>query len=751
MFATLDAWAGSVVFWMLAFASVAVASVVVSKWLMLALTRAQERRTHGAWFALAGSEMYACATLGAIFIGVATFLLLPWILGSHCPDCDCTCDTVVTALREAPPLKKICAVLLLITAVAAPLSWCSLVWRNTARRIASLVETPSAPQQSPPPHQEAPGGKTIVILCDGTGNRADEIDATGRTALTNVAKFADALLDPVQSGWTQTKWYDPGVGTFSSRPAGWLRQLAALTSWIASALPGEITANLARIWNLFELAFGVGIIENVSQGYAEIVRQYEPGDCIAIFGFSRGAYTARVIAGVIARCGLLRSEHVRFAPDVVQLYRYRTSSMEDVSIRRELRYSRHEVPVHFLGLWDTVASLGVPMWGWWFRIGHFWSSNSSIDTSPASICLDVKHALSIDERRGQFFPTLFAEPDGVESAAVKVQTTSRGFEQTIEQVWFRGAHADVGGGYDRSDLSDIGLNWMVQHATSAGLRFDKDKLGSLVPNHLGETHDEMERSPGWKYLGSWPRWHPCPRPDSNVSHGYGYLDNSVYARSAHAAQRRAQRAAALSQRGNSVAAHQVPLSSEELHFLEVGETARIRIRADQAWNRTGLVLEQGGVYSLAAVPGGLWRDKECAPTGARGQDAARRRDLRSRLGWARRLGTARWMGLVGTVAHPRAWPLAEKSGGLLARYLLWEDPEELLRSLILMQDVEPGPMLIQVHSPSGVLHCFANDLWPFYGNNSGAIELDVIRVEPTSASTALPRAIIDADGIVRQG
>ena len=622
-------------------------------------------------------------------------------------------------------------------APVAALVWARTFWVDTARRIATLL-VPSPPL-TPTPGPIGEGGKTIVVLCDGTGNRADAVDDTGRAAVTNVSKMHEALSDHVKSAWLQSKWYDAGVGTFTSRRSLWLARIGSVLGKIGATLPAEVSGFATRILNTFELATGLGIVENITQGYARIVELYEPGDRIAILGFSRGAYTARAIAGVIARCGLLRSEYVRFAPDVVRLYRYRSTPSAYVGIRSELRYSRTKVPIHFLGLWDTVASLGAPMWGWWFALASIWRQRA-IDTDPAEICLNVHHALSIDERRAQFFPTLFREPqDG--ASQVRTRRTPNGFTQTIEQTWFRGVHADVGGGYAESALSDVALEWMAARAQQAGIAFDVTKFGA---DCLGDMHDEMVRVPGWNYLGSWPRWHPCPREDANVSEGFGYLDPSVYARAKHARARREARASLLGKPPAELA-----LGEDELHFLEPGDTARIRVAANRPWNRTGLVLERGGRYRLRYVSG-VWQDKECTPTGPAGQDASRHRDVRGRWGWARRLNgeSAKWMTLAGTVAHPRDWPLQEKSARDLLYYLIRADPHELTDTLFSLGAVAARDVYLEVESPSGVLHCFANDLWAFYENNSGAVELDVTRL-PNDASPT-PAIVVTATGVVAE-
>src|SRR5262249_30989775 len=159
---------------------------------------------------------------------------------------------------------------------------------------------------------------------------------------------------------------------------------------ISSVVPERLPDLVTRLSAAIESATGATIEENIRQGYEELVRQYEPSDRIVLVGFSRGAYTARCIAGVIFRCGLLRREHMRFVPEVIPLYRRRTRASPTRLV--DPRFV-HPGPtrVHVLALWDTVASLGLPMWGWWFRIGALWR-NLPLDTNPVPISDHVYHA-----------------------------------------------------------------------------------------------------------------------------------------------------------------------------------------------------------------------------------------------------------------------------------------------------------------------------------------------------------------------
>src|SRR3546814_6633974 len=195
-----------------------------------------------------------------------------------------------------------------------------------------------------------------------------------------------------------------------------------------------------------------------------------PCDRIDVWGFSLRAFTARCIAGVISRGGLLRAENIRYAPQVTQLYRMRSDPGDELRLRRDMMHQ--DVRIEFLGVFDTVASLGVPLWGWWFRVFPIWR-NIPFATDPAAACRFVYHALAMDERRSQFFPTLFEHP--------KAETAT-----ALRQVWFRGAHGDIGGGYAGTGLSDIALGWMMDAMERHGPSFHEGARADLRPDPRSE-------------------------------------------------------------------------------------------------------------------------------------------------------------------------------------------------------------------------------------------------------------------------
>lgn len=249
-------------------------------------------------------------------------------------------------------------------------------------------------------------------------------------------------------------------------------------------------------------AFGAGLISRIVRGYTFISRNYEPGDRIIIVGFSRGAYTARALGGMIAKDGLLdykalnitsKEEAYQYGLYVWASYREkRVASLarkainlvwkKVVCLGKEVHVEQmiRDVPIHAIGVWDTVGAMGIPVYE-----TEKGDANSRMDLFRfADTDLSVKvangfHALAIDEHRIDFAPTPWTPRAG------------------IEQAWFIGAHADVGGGYEESDLSDFALKWISEKlsAQGDGLLF-KDPLPVLPEgNFAKDIHDSWNTLP----------------------------------------------------------------------------------------------------------------------------------------------------------------------------------------------------------------------------------------------------------------
>ncbi|MEV4049898.1 DUF2235 domain-containing protein [Amycolatopsis sp. NPDC049688] len=288
--------------------------------------------------------------------------------------------------------------------------------------------------------------KRLVICCDGTWNKL------GQPNPTNVAKVKKALAETDSAGMWQIPYHSDGVGT-------------------GKDLWDHLTGG----------AFGLGLSAKVQEAYKFVVTQYEPGDELFFFGFSRGAYTARSTVGFIRNCGVLRPENLDRLEEAYQLYRDRDQATGPGSPRaREFRarYAHEDVtPIRFVGVWDTVGALGIPLSGGRLihRLNKRWQFH---DTDLSSIVQSAFQALAVDEHRKSF------------SAAVWKASGDPG--QVCEQVWFAGDHSDVGGGHPVSDLSDLALRWMTDRAEQCGLAFRPDALAALGSgNALGELHDSF--------------------------------------------------------------------------------------------------------------------------------------------------------------------------------------------------------------------------------------------------------------------
>jgi uncharacterized protein (DUF2235 family) len=227
-------------------------------------------------------------------------------------------------------------------------------------------------------------------------------------------------------------------------------------------------------------------MKNIQDGYRFIVQNYNPGDEVYLFGFSRGAYTVRCLAGMLNNCGVLLRKNADQIPDAFEFYKNRKakpSSRDAEKWRKKRCCDADRGPVDFIGVWDTVGKLGVPK-----RVLAFMDERDLFyDHDLGSNVKVARHAVSIDERRADFKPTLW---DNEAAGSVK-------------QVWFAGVHADVGGGYKASSkgvlLSDIPLAWMAREAGAAGLEFE-DHL--YVKSKLNcKAHQHKSYKNFWRVLG----------------------------------------------------------------------------------------------------------------------------------------------------------------------------------------------------------------------------------------------------------
>ncbi|GGB31593.1 hypothetical protein GCM10011502_00700 [Oceanisphaera marina] len=254
----------------------------------------------------------------------------------------------------------------------------------------------------------------LVLLFDGTWNDPQNN--------TNVIKLARSIA-PFDGERRQRFFYSPGVGTTD-----------------ATRLLGGM--------------FGVGLSQNLCLGYDWLARHYQPGDEVWVFGFSRGAYTARSMVGMIRKCGLLRIITPIQLAAAERLYRNKSAAPDDALCRqfRDL-YSR-EIKIHLLGVWDTVGALGIPGTLISERGTYSWH-----DTKLSKIVERAYQAIALDEHRAVYNTVPWISPNGQKKPE----------QLAVEQRWFIGAHANVGGGYHNDPLADLPLAWMQQKAMAAGL------------------------------------------------------------------------------------------------------------------------------------------------------------------------------------------------------------------------------------------------------------------------------------------
>lgn len=318
--------------------------------------------------------------------------------------------------------------------------------RTTRRRAQPRRKT--APKPAVPPGPAPRAGKNIVLCSDGTGSSG------GKARGTNVWAVFRAL-DRSHPGVSQVAFYDDGVGT-----------------------------QKFIVWRVLGAAFGFGVNRNIRELYTALVRNYEPGDRIYLFGFSRGAYTVRALAGLLAIRGILDRRQFPTAEELNaavwrtfrefrRVFRRRVPSWLPASGKVNAMFKRRTaartlaappsdtfgVPIEFMGVWDTVDAVGMPVDELADVVETVWPFRFP-DTELSGCVRRACHALSVDDERRTFHPVLWDEGN---------ETTDR-----IEQVWFAGVHTNVGGGYPKDQMAYVTLDWMLRRAAQAGLEFDPE-------------------------------------------------------------------------------------------------------------------------------------------------------------------------------------------------------------------------------------------------------------------------------------
>ncbi|KAF8646898.1 hypothetical protein AX16_007047 [Volvariella volvacea WC 439] len=304
--------------------------------------------------------------------------------------------------------------------------------------------------------------KRIIVACDGTGQSASR---GGYSVSTNVSRLCHALRNTQKAGQIeQIIFYQSGIGT----------------------------QDLSWGTKVFQQAMGEGIEDNIADAYTFIMNNYNPGDQIFIFGFSRGAFTAGVLANIVTRLGIFSSRSSWSLKEALRSYKEGTfdTYIAELQERQAADLQKwtaanatapqkkpfvprvHDVEIEVLGCWDTVASLGFP-YKPVTNAGGVTGEYEHFDNSLNEGIKHAFHALALDEYRGPFTPTLWHLPDDP-SVAKSID---------LQQCWFPGVHTNVGGGYADQALADLTFGWMIDLCRPF-LDFDRDYLdGVLDYNH----------------------------------------------------------------------------------------------------------------------------------------------------------------------------------------------------------------------------------------------------------------------------
>lgn len=509
--------------------------------------------------------------------------------------------------------------------------------------------------------------RNLVLCCDGTWNTPDQ-KLNGIPVPTNVTRMFNAVAEEDEDGNPQLKYCHPGVGTDGT----WWERLAG----------GGI---------------GVGLSKNIMSAYKWLGVNYQPGDKIFLFGYSRGAYTVRSVVGMIACCGLLDLTNLdddEVWERVKQIYEqdYRKKPGKTEGARVEWTFHHNEngaaVPIAFLGVWDTVGALGVPDDMTLLNLldNSKWYAFHDTKLSPRVQC--ARHAVALDEMRASFTPTLWTEIPP---------------EQDVKQVWFPGTHGDIGGGCAQTGLSDGPLKWMMDEARARGLALQRGLYEQVNPNSQDVMHDSCIGL--FKYLRTQPRSVPLL-----VKNGWaGEVHTSVFQRQA------------------TPPITQSPY--RQTTCLELGQPKELSVYAMPHWNETGLYLEAGCDYEFKAS--GQWLDRtiKCGPGGTS--------DGKFQLEEVVHLTASLWGGVEGVIKKVTKNEQADFNGTRRVESLPWfalvgaianggnptddgtPEPHEII-------PIKAGCQYTP--KKSGYLYCFANDAWHFYGNNRGSVTLTVTRL-----------------------
>lgn len=482
--------------------------------------------------------------------------------------------------------------------------------------------------------------RKLIVCCDGTWNSEDNKD-DGVLAPTNVFKIFNAL----RCDETQLTRYQSGVGS------GGL---------IDKVMGGTI---------------GLGLSEDIRDCYQWLATHYQEGDELFLFGFSRGAFTARSLGGMIGRCGIVRFASDEGMGEVVE--RIYDQGYRKKQLLADLTFYPDSQAIRFIGVWDTVGALGIPDDKGLLNLLDRPDNYRFHDVQLGQHIKTARHAVAIDEKRGSFTPTLWDPAPG----------------RDMQQIWFAGVHSDVGGGYKEHGLSDITLAWMMEEAGHCGLVFRESASSQLHPDPAGLLHES--------HVGLMKLLLTSPRSLPNL--------------------RSAEVHKSVDDRRKLSPINQLPYLPTKEWSPEGSIT--LDVYARHPWYWTGIYLEAGRHYRFSAH--GEWHDSHvpAGPEGVRDKALAHllgdalgkierfygivTRNSQANVPATKRLEEAEWFALIGVVADAGN----PDNDGTPAR------PS----TFVIGKEASIKP------TKSGYLYCFANDAWGYYENNRGFVTLTVSR------------------------
>ncbi|BAY47240.1 hypothetical protein SAMD00079811_48570 [Scytonema sp. HK-05] len=281
-------------------------------------------------------------------------------------------------------------------------------------------------------------GKRLIVCCDGTWQQLTS------PYPSNVVKLAQSVKPIASDGVPQIVFYDDGIGIESQKVLGG--------------------------------ATGLGIDKNIEDGYRFLSLNYVPGDEIYLFGFSRGAYTVRSLAGMIYCSGLLKRPYVTKTHEAYELYRQRGIKPKDKTAVEYREIHGGRVPITLLGCFDTVGALGIPGVPAFRKLNEQLNKRYRFHDTTLNKCIEnALHAVAIDEIREIFDVTPMKKHPEAEN-------------QRVIQKWFPGAHGCVGGGTEEySGLSDAALQWMIDSIGNLKLGLDLDP--SVIPTGINPDYE----------------------------------------------------------------------------------------------------------------------------------------------------------------------------------------------------------------------------------------------------------------------